>query len=307
MNELPVSRDGYFWVVFAALLWGVSGTAAKFLFNAGITSLELVQLRLTVGSVALALWFAVFDPRVFLIQRRDIPYFLIIGFGAMAITQFTYLLAISKIQVAVAILLQYMAPSVIALYTVLVARQRLSRPVLVAVALAAVGCYLVVGAFQVDILSMNRVGVLSGLLSAVSFAWYSLQGEYGMRKYGSWTVLFYAFVFAALAWNIFYPPLRAFARELSPTQWGCVFYIAVFGTALPFGFYLKGVRLIRSARASITATLEPITAGVVAFAFLGEIMSPLQIFGGLLVLSSIALLQWPRSCPSGSVSGKCAP
>jgi drug/metabolite transporter (DMT)-like permease len=63
------------------------------------------------------------------------------------------------------------------------------------------------------------------------------------------------------------------------------------GTLLPFGFYLEGVNLIRSTRASITAILEPITAGAVSFFFLNERMHSLQIFGGCLVIASIILLQ----------------
>jgi drug/metabolite transporter (DMT)-like permease len=74
-------------------------------------------------------------------------------------------------------------------------------------------------------------------------------------------------------------------------EWGWILYIGVMGTLLPFGLYLEGVNLIRSTRASITAILEPITAGVIAFFFLNERMHTLQILGGFLVITSIILLQ----------------
>jgi drug/metabolite transporter (DMT)-like permease len=60
---------------------------------------------------------------------------------------------------------------------------------------------------------------------------------------------------------------------------------------VPFGLYLEGINLIRSTRASITATLEPITAGIISYIFLNEIMEALQIIGGLIVIASIILLQ----------------
>jgi drug/metabolite transporter (DMT)-like permease len=63
------------------------------------------------------------------------------------------------------------------------------------------------------------------------------------------------------------------------------------GTAIPFGLYFVGINYIRSTRASITATLEPISAGFIAYLFLGEILEPLQIFGGVLVIAAIVLLQ----------------
>jgi len=105
------------------------------------------------------------------------------------------------------------------------------------------------------------------------------------------TVLFYAMVFAALMWNILHPPLEAFFHPYNVVQWGWIVYIGVMGTLVPFGLYLEGINLIRSTRASITATLEPITAGVISFIFLNEIMEPLQIAGGVLVIASIIILQ----------------
>jgi drug/metabolite transporter (DMT)-like permease len=94
-----------------------------------------------------------------------------------------------------------------------------------------------------------------------------------------------------LAWNVFYPPLEGFVQPRLFVVWGWIAYIAVMGTIAPFGFYLAGVSLIRSTRASITATLEPISAGVFAFVFLAEHMAPLQVLGGLLVIGAVILLQ----------------
>jgi drug/metabolite transporter (DMT)-like permease len=282
---------GYAYVILAALLWGVSGSSAKFLFNSGVTPYQVVQLRLTLAAVILLGWLAIRNPALLRIARRDIWYFALFGTVGMGACQFTYLFAISKIKVAAAILLQYLAPSFIAVHAVVFARDRLSASTVLALVGATIGCYLVVGAYDLQLLSLNLVGVLSGILSAVTFAWYSIHGEYGMRRYNPWTVLFYALFFAALVWNILHPPLEAFFHRYSAVEWGWVLYIGILGTLLPFGLYLEGVNLIRSTRASITAILEPITAGVVSYVFLKETMAPLQIAGGLLVIGSIVLLQ----------------
>jgi drug/metabolite transporter (DMT)-like permease len=209
----------------------------------------------------------------------------------MAGVQFTYLFAISKIEVAAAILLQYMAPSFIALHSVVFMREKLSRLTLTALIGATFGCYLVVGAYNLEILSMNIVGIISGLLSAVTFAWYAIHGEYGMRRYNPWTVLFYALFFGAIVWNILHPPLEAFMHAYSRVQWIWILYIGVMGTLIPFGLFLEGINLIRSTRASITATLEPITAGIISYIFLNEILEIPQITGGVIVIASIILLQ----------------
>ena len=287
----PSLRLGYLYAIFAAILWAVSGSSAKFLFNSGVTPLQLVQLRITIAAFGLFVWLLIRDASLLKIARKDILYFALFGTVGMGMCQFTYLFAISKINVAAAILLQYLAPSFIAIHSVVFAREKLSLPTVLALLGATSGCYLVVGAYNLQVLSLNVAGIISGILSAISFAWYTVHGEYGMRRYSPWTVLFYAMFFAALVWNILHPPLEAFLHSYSLIAWGWILYIAVLGTLIPFGLYLQGVNLIRSARASITATLEPITAGIISYVFLGEIMAPLQIAGGVLVIASIILLQ----------------
>jgi drug/metabolite transporter (DMT)-like permease len=284
-------RWGYLYVVFAALMWGLSGSSAKFLFKSGITPYQLVQLRLTISTTILFLWLLIRNPILLKIARKDILYFMLFGTVGMAGVQFTYLFTISKIKVAAAILLQYLAPSFIAIHSVVFMREKLAPATVAALLGATFGCYLVVGAYNLDILTMNIVGIISGILSAITFAWYSIHGEYGMRRYNPWTVLFFALFFGALVWNVLHPPLEAFMHAYSPIQWFWILYIGVLGTLVPFGLYLEGINLIRSTRASITATLEPITAGIISYLFLNELMETAQIVGGIIIIASIILLQ----------------
>lgn len=291
-NRKPRSPQwGYFYVMLAAFLWAVSGSSAKFLFQGGITPFQLVQLRVTLATAFVFLWLIFKNRSLPRIAREDIVYFAVLGVCGIAGAQFTYLFAISKIKVAAAILLHYMAPIFIALFSIFIAREKLKGSTITAIAMAISGCYLVVGSYNFDSLSMNRAGIASGLASAVCFAWYSVHGEYGMRTYNPWIVLFFALLFGTAVWNVLHPPLEAFRHSYSWVQWWWIFYIGVFGTAVPFGLFLEGINLIRSARASITGTLEPITAGVLSYFFLGEAMEPLQIAGGVLVLSAVVLLQ----------------
>lgn len=294
MTSPPGAGRGYLFVILAALFWGVSGSAAKLLFHSGVSPFQLVQIRLTIAAAALFLFLCVRNRSLLKIARSDIGYFALFGVVGMAGVQFTYLYAISKIHVAAAILLQYLAPGFIALHAVIFFRDRLGFWTVTALAGALAGCYLVVGAYNLDLLSMNLAGIASGVLSAVTFAWYSIHGEYGMRRYSPWTVLFYALVFAAVVWNILHPPLEGLLHAYRPMQWLWMVYIGVLGTLVPFGLYLEGVNYIRATRASITATLEPITAGVLSYLFLKEAMAPLQLLGGALVIASIIVLQLRR-------------
>jgi drug/metabolite transporter (DMT)-like permease len=285
---------GYICVITAAVLWASSGSAGKGLFSGGITPFDLVQVRVTVSSVLLALIFGLFARHLFRIRVRDIGYFCLLGGVVMALVQGTYFFAISKIQVAAAIFIQYLSPVIVALYSSLFWRERLTPGKIGALVLSMAGCYLVVGGYNLELLHMNRIGLLAGLLSAFCFAAYSLISERGMHRYTPWTVLFYAMVFASLSWNLFYSPFKYLRAGYSPDQWVWMIYIGIFGTAMPFGLYLIGVNHIRSTRASITSTLEPISAAFIAYLFLGETLEPLQALGGALVVAAIVLLQLRR-------------
>jgi drug/metabolite transporter (DMT)-like permease len=116
-------------------------------------------------------------------------------------------------------------------------------------------------------------------------------GEKGMHRYPPWTVSFYAFLFAALTWNVLHPPFHFLYAGHSLQQWAYMLYIAIFGTLLPFGLFFVGVNYIRSTRATITSTAEPISASLLAYLFLGEGLDSLQLMGGALVIAAIVLLQ----------------
>jgi len=293
MNKIDQqqTRLGYFYVALAAILFAISGTSAKFLFNDGITAFQLIQMRTTLAFTGLVIWLCLRYPALLKISIKDVPYFIGLGVFGIGSAQFFYLLAISKINVAAAILLHYTGPVFVALYVVFIQRQKLRINSTLAILGTLMGCFLVVGAYDLQLFALNRVGIIAGILAAVSFAVYSILSDYGMRKYTPWTVLLYGLLFAALMWNILHPPLEAFFHRYSPVQWGWILFIGICGTIFPFGLYFEGVKRIQPTHASITATLEPISAGVIATVFLGEVMVPLQMIGGLIVIVSIIILQ----------------
>jgi drug/metabolite transporter (DMT)-like permease len=293
MSEKGITLIGYVYVVLAALLWAMSGNAAKVLFNSGLSPLHLVQLRTTIAAGVLFVWLLIFRRHLLRIARRDTAYFVLMG-GILAAVHFTYLYTISLIPVAAAILIQYQSPVLIALHARVFRKKKLSPFAVIAIIGAVAGCYLMVGAYNLELFNLNRAGILAGLVSAVVFAWYAIKSEDGMRTYPAWTILTYALLIAAVFWNVVQPPFGAFRGGYDALSWGYILYIALFGTALSFGLYNLGIGSVRATHASITATLEPVFAGIIAYALLGEVLEPLQIAGAGLVIGSIILLQGQR-------------
>ena len=285
------SAKGYLCVIIAALMWASSGTAGKALFDAGMSPFDLAQIRVALASAILFLVFLIFSRDLLRIRPKDIRMFLLLGSVVMAIVTGSYLYTISKIQVAAAILIQYLAPIFVAIFSMLFWKERPTFAKITALFLAFGGCFLVVGGYNLELLQMNLLGILGGLTSAITFAAYSLLGERAMHRYRPWTVIFYALGFSALTWHVVYPPFIYLTAGYSVAQWGWIVYIAIVGTILPFGLFFAGINHVRSTRASITATLEPIFAGFLAFMLLGEKLLILQMIGGSMVILAIVLLQ----------------
>ena len=142
-----------------------------------------------------------------------------------------------------------------------------------------------------DLFRLNRTGLVSGVISSLFFAFYSLFGERGLKRYDPWTLLLYAFGFGALFYWITLSPRNVLAADYSLKVWLAFLYTALFATLIPFGFYFKGIERIRAARASITSTWEPVVASLTAYLVLGEILHPLQVAGGISVIVAVILLQ----------------
>lgn len=282
---------GYVLVALAAACWALAGTLAKYMMIQDIPRVVLVEMRVTIGAAILAILLAFKRPQSFKIQRNDIGYMIILGVVGVAGVHYSYYFAISKIHVATAILLQYMAPAFILIFAVTVQHDVLSLRKVSSLLLAFAGCFLVVGGYDLNIFEANKLGVLAGFASAVFFAFYSLYGEYGLKIYSVWTILLYGFTAAAGFWWCVYPPWKIVAAHYSWQIWGLFVFLGIFSAIVPFGCYFTGMRYIRATKASITAMLEPVLAGLIAYIFLGEVMLPVQLLGAGLVLTGILLLQ----------------
>jgi drug/metabolite transporter (DMT)-like permease len=188
-------------------------------------------------------------------------------------------------------LLQYQAPIIVALYTVLVQRQALQGRVILAMALAILGCALVVRAYDLEVFRPNLVGVAAGLGGAGAFAFYILASRAALRTLDPWTLLTYAYLSASLAWAVVIPPWQVIGHGFDLRTWGAFLAVATVGTVVPFGLFISGLRFLPPTQASIVGTLEPVIAAVAAYLILGETLLPLQILGGGLVLAGVVVVQ----------------
>lgn len=289
---MPDKVKGYLAVTASATLWGLAAVAVKFMFvNHEADPVVLSQFRLTLTAVGVGLVLALVRPALLRVRRSDLPFLALYGTAGFAGVQIFYYLAIQAGNVAVAIFLQFLAPVFTALYEVTVLGRR-PGPVTYGVLVLAIGgsAFLVFGRDGGG-MAISPLGLLAGLVAAVFLAFYGLAGRYGVRRFNSWTLLFWGMCFGSLLWAVVRPPWVVWAQPPSAMDWAFYAYLAVFATALPFGLFLWGLRHIGATSAIIVGTLEPVWATVLSHLFLHDRLSLLQLLGALLILTAVIALQ----------------
>ncbi|HEX2191764.1 MAG TPA: EamA family transporter [Acidimicrobiales bacterium] len=283
---------GYAAVIAAAALWAVAAVVARRLFDAGVSPIELTESRALVAVAGFAL-----VPGAWRRRPGGRPADVIALGIAVALVNATYYVAISRIPVAVALVVQYTAPALIVAWAAAVSRRAPSADVLVALAAALIGVVLVVDLAPGAIGRIDGLGLAIAVASAVLFASYTVLAERTGAVYGSTPAMLRAFAVASLLWIVFQAP-RGIPDELVlRANLPEVLYVGLAGTLAPFLLFAWGVGRIRAERAAIAATLEPVIAAVVAWAWLGQRLSVLQLVGGALVVGAVVSLQVRRRRP----------
>ncbi len=265
---------------------------AKDAFQAGISPSELAHLRALLSFVVLLGVLALVRPRDLRARRGDLPLLAAFGFIGIAAVQGTYYEAIARLPLGVALVIQYTAP----LLLLVIARgtgRTVGGRLWIAAALALIGCFFVVGAYDASLRDVNGPGAAVAVLAMLTFAAYLLLAERTLRTYSPWGLLLYGLGFATVAWSVYRVPTRL-PWDLALAHWPLVLGVVFIATLLPYVLTLGAVSLLPAARVGLTATFEPVVGALAGFVLLGEVLQLPQIAGGALVLLAIALVQTAR-------------
>ena len=276
-------------IALAAGLWALAAVVARGLFDRGVDPLELAEARSIIALAGLALLPAVRRPP----RRKSVGAVVVLG-CAIALVNAAYYLAIERLDVAVALVLQYAAPALVVGWLAVAARS-LPRPeVIAAVVVTFVGVVLLSGVLDSGVGKVSGLGIAFGLASAVFFATYTLISEKAGAAYGVLGALARGFLAASVMWIAFQIPRGWPAELLEGRNILGVVFVGTGGTLAPFILYLWGVQRVRAERAAIAATLEPIAGAVIAWILLDQALTGVQLLGGLLCLGAVVALQLRR-------------
>jgi drug/metabolite transporter (DMT)-like permease len=293
---------GYLYIMAACFLWGVAAALGRFIFtNQGDRSASSYIDPLVLSETRTAFTFAVLFSilvvkrgwRALRVPRADLATLAMLGVFGLAMSNFTYYLAIERTNVATAIMLQYTAPVWVLLYLALRGKQKPTLRQVAAVVMAICGVPLLIDIFGGAGLRLDKLGVAAAILAAFAFAFYNIAGHDILQRSDRWTVLLYVTGSAALFWLVINPPWKLIAANYSQAQWVFLALFALISALGPFTLYASGLQHLEPTRAMIAACMEPVFAIAIAALALGEGVSLLQAVGIVMVLAAIIVVELP--------------
>jgi drug/metabolite transporter, DME family len=305
-KQRPHPLRGYLFIASAAFLWAVSAVLGRAVFRGRlalgapshpIDPLILSQTRTTFSLLVLFPVLAGTQGwRRIKLPARDFLYCFLLGTLGVAVSNYFYYVAIQRINVAVAIIVQYTAPVWVLMYVVVRGQQRLTAQKMAAVALALAGIALVIDILRVSSgagFRLDLYGVIAALLASFSFAFYNVGGHDILARYDRWRVLVWTLAAAAAFWLFVNPPWKVLQARYTGSQWLFLFVFSMISVLGAFSLYFLGLQYLEPSRAIIASCLEPVFSIVLAAVLLGEGLRPIQALGITFVLAAIVIVQWP--------------
>jgi len=293
---------GYLICVSAAICWSFTGILIRYLtVNYHIPPLTLAFWRDLFMVLALTATFALANPERLHLERRHWSFFVLFGFE-VSLFNSLWTISVALNGAAVATVLAYSSVAFTAVLGRWLLHERLNSMKVLAVTLCLLGCVFVSGAYAASAWQINPVGIVTGLLSGLAFAGYSLMGRVaGQRGVNPWTTLNYSFILAVpflLAYNLF---ARWLPAGTASTQffwlggavlgWALLVFLSIGPTIGGFGLYSVGLTYLPASVANLIATLEPVMTAIMAFILLGERLSAPQWFGSALVIGGVIIIR----------------
>ncbi len=289
---------GTAFILLASVAFGSSGPLAKSAMQAGLSPQQVASARIGIAALVLVVGVALVKPAVLRVRREQWRLLLAYGLIGVAAVQLLFFVAVSRLPVGIAMLLEYTSPVLVALWVRFVRHVRLPALSWTGTALALVGLAMVAQVW--DGLRLDAVGLLAGIGAALCSAAYYLLGERGASEHHPIGLVTWGMVVGALAvfavsppWDL---PWARFDEAVRfgpwlPPLWSLLVAVALISTAVAYALSIMSLRHLPSTVASVLALSEPIVATVLAWLVLGETNSAVQIAGMAILLGGAGLVQ----------------
>lgn len=297
---------GPFLILVSAACFGAMPIFGKLAFREGVTPEELLLLRFAVAAVLLGA-LLVASPalrggggalhggggsglaRRPVLTRRLVVTALGLGAIGYATQSSLYFMALDRISAPMVALVLYTYPALVTVAAVVLGRERLTARRISALGVSSAGTLLVLlGGGGV---SFGFVGVALAFGAAVTYTVYILVADDVVHRVPPVVLSAIVMTGAAVALAVRGLLMGGLHLHFTAAGWFWVLCVAVVSTVVAMLAFFAGLRRGGPSTAAILSTFEPVVTTGLAALVLQEFLTPLQLLGGLVVLSSVAVLQ----------------
>ncbi len=297
------TTKGFLLVLLSAAILSVTAVLIRVLtLEYGMPALVLAFWRDFFVSGSLAIVLLLFNRSLLKVSSKNFAYLVLYGF-ALAVFNIFFTTSVVMNGAAVGTILIYSSGAFTVVLGYLLLRERLCMMKFVAVALSLAGCVFVANAHNPSAWQVNTTGIMFGLGSGFLYACYSILGKSAAnRGLNPWTTILYTFGLAAcflLLFNLLpfkiFPGTAKHSSELLMLAnrwlgWGYLFILAAGPTLVGFGLLNMSLIYLPSSVSNLVLAVEPVFTAIIAYFWLGEGVSLIQVFGAALILLSILVL-----------------
>lgn len=284
---------GILLVIIGAMLWGVSGTVAQYLFQKKEFSPEwLVVIRLLASGVILLLYaFIKGNQDIWKIWRFKYNSLSLLLFSILGMlgVQYTYFAAIKYGNAATATILQYLSPVIITCYLAIRSKKFPDFQEAAAIVLAMLGTFFIITNGNIHSLSISKLALFWGISSAFAAAFYTLQPRSLLTKWGSTVVVGWGMLIGGIAFSLIHPPWH-FTGDWSIPSIAAVLFVVLFGTLIAFYCYLESLNYIQPTETSVLSSVEPLSAAFLSVLWLHVPFGMFEWLGTICIIITIVIL-----------------
>lgn len=282
----------------AGIMWGATGVFTRALNGYGMNNATILETRMLLGTVILAVGCLLANPALLKIRKKDIWVF--VGgsvLGNFGLSYF-YTEAINQLSMAFAAVLLCTFPVFVMLLSAVLFRERITAKKLGCMALAFVGCVFVSGLLEGDAaMDWSLIGVAIGILAAFCYALYSIFSKVAKeRDYSSITITFYFMMLITILlapmtdWKL----MADYVMEAPVGNGLFLLGHSLCAAVVPYVIYTFALAYMDAGKASVLATSEPVAAMLFGYLLFSEVPTALMLLGMVLTIGAIIILSLPE-------------
>jgi drug/metabolite transporter (DMT)-like permease len=299
-------HKGEVFLVIGATAFAFNGIVAKMVMQNGLSEWRMLQVRTGGAFIVLLIYVLITNYKSLRVKLSELPLLITYSLIGFALVQLGYFIAISRMHVSMALIIEFTAPIWIVLWIKYVRKSYVPKDMWTAVSLAFIGMLLLAQVWEG--MTLDTIGVIAAFLDAFALATFFVLSEKLTPTRSTYSLTVFGFGISSAVLSIIFPiwnfPFSIFNQSMnlegplenfSAPGWTLILWIVVLGTVIPYLCVLSGIKILSASTSSVIGMLEPVLAGIFAWIWIGESWNAIQLIGGAIVIIGIYIADKTRT------------